>query len=84
MALLEGKWLADIFEQEIPTGTVDGVNDDFTLSSVPARSKSVIVFINGILQAQGAHYSISGSTITFSSAPELGQIPYVFYIKRQA
>jgi hypothetical protein len=82
MAQLTGKFLADIFEQEIPLGDVDGVNDEFTLSQKPISNKSVIVFINGIIQAQGAHYTISNQTITFTNPPSLGQVPYVFYLYR--
>lgn len=82
MALLEGKWLGDFFEQEIPSGDVDGVNDEFILSKTPTRAKSLILFLNGVVQAQGGHYSIVGDTITFISPPQLGQVPYVFYISK--
>jgi hypothetical protein len=82
MAQLTGKFLADIFEQEIPAGDVDGVNDEFILSKTPISNKSVIVYLNGIIQAQTAHYTISGSTINFITPPSLGQVPYVFYLYR--
>jgi len=82
MSKLKTKFIGEIFEQELPTGDVDGVNDEFTLSSVPHSNKSVIVFLNGRALIQGSHYTISGSTITFAGAPELGQIVHCFYIKR--
>ena len=82
MALLNAKWLSNFFKQEIPTGTVNGVNSAFTLSATPVFAQAVIVFLDGIVQAQGAHYTISGTTITFSAPPSLGQVPYVFFISR--
>lgn len=82
MSLLQGKWIGDLFEQEIPSGTVDGVNDEFTLSKTPIFPKALIVFLNGVIQAQGAHYTVSGTTITFTTPPALGQVPYAFYFYR--
>jgi hypothetical protein len=79
---LLGKALDQIFEQETPTGTVDGSNDTFTLSSTPHSNKSVSVFLNGLMLRQGIHYTVSGSTITFAGPPSLGQEVYVFYVKR--
>ena len=82
MALVDAKWLSNFFKQEIPAGDVDGVNDEFTLSATPVFSQALIVFVNGIVQAQGAHYTVNASTITFSTPPSIGQVPYVFYISR--
>lgn len=51
---------------EIPSGSVDGTNKDFTLAHVPAPLSAVMFFINGVLQRQGldSDYTIvSGSTI---------------------
>jgi len=53
--------------QEVPTGTVNGTNLSFTLSFSPAQTASVEVYVNGLLQKQTTHYTISGSTITFTS-----------------
>lgn len=51
------------------TGSLDGVNVDFTLSHVPDVN-SEHIYINGSLQDIGVDkdYMLSGSTITFSSA----------------
>jgi hypothetical protein len=78
---LAAKYLDAIFEQEIPTGSIDGVNDEFTLSSNPNSNKAVMLFLNGLMLIQGSHYSISGQVITMASAPSIGQILYAFYPK---
>ena len=53
---------------EVPAGTIDGTNDDFTLASTPTTS-SVQVFLNGVRQKITDDYTVSGSTITFVTAP---------------
>ncbi len=62
---------------ETPSGTVDGVNDTFTLANTPT-SGSVHVYKNGIRQRSGAgnDYTISGGTITFlaGNLPQTGDI----------
>jgi len=84
MALTLGKWLGDIFKQEVPTGTVNGSNVDFTISTVPHSDDGVIVFLNGLPQFLGVHWNLSAAqTITFTNAPATGQKLYVFYIKRE-
>lgn len=57
--------------REIPTGTINGINDTFTLAQTPVAG-SEEVFLNGILQQSGGQdYTITGSTIVF----EAGSIP---------
>lgn len=68
------------FLQEVPSGTIDGSNLVFTLANTPAVSDSVMVFINGLIQARTTHYSLLGTTITFVSAPESGSDIYAVYI----
>lgn len=53
---------------ETPFGTQDGVNTAFTLADTP-RSASVAVYRNGLRERLGVGFSVSGSTITFSTAP---------------
>ena len=79
--ILTARFLDQIFEQEIPTGVVDGVNTSFTLSSSPNSAKAVMIFINGLCLIQGSHYTISVTTITMASAPSIGQVVYAFYTK---
>ena len=56
--------------KETPSGSVNDSNVTFTLANTPVTG-SVDVFRNGILQEPGVgnDYTISGSTITFSTAP---------------
>jgi hypothetical protein len=59
-------------DMETPSGTVNGSNDTFSLANTPVTG-SVHVYLNGVLQESGGNdYSISGSTITFVTAPESG------------
>lgn len=57
---------------EVPTGTIDGVNDTFTLSVTP---DGLILFKNGLVQREGSgnDYTIATNTITY----EAGNIPQV-------
>lgn len=80
MALLQAKFISNIWLQETPTGAVDGVNDAFTLSTAPSYNSSLQVFLNGLIQRQGIDYTISGTTITFTTAPSLGQRVYAIFI----
>jgi hypothetical protein len=80
MALQKAKWIENIWRQEVPTGTVNGVNDEFTLATVPTYASSLQVFLNGLIQRQGVDYGIIGDTITFTDAPALGQRVYAIYI----
>ncbi len=81
MALIN-KWIANIWQQEAPTGTVNGINTVFTLSATPLFSSGVNVYLNGTFQRPTTDYTISGSTITFTSAPATDTSVYVTYIKR--
>ncbi len=55
-------------DSETPSGTVDGSNTTFTLSSPPSPTASLALFRNGVLQKQGLDYTLSGNTITFRLA----------------
>jgi hypothetical protein len=81
MSLLNGKFIRNIFVQETPGGTVDGVNTSFTVSTNPIFTSAHLLFVNGILLKQGVHYTISGNTITMTSAPANGQSLYSVYIR---
>ena len=56
------------FTTDVDVG--DGSTTAFTLSETPAFANSVMVFIDGILQKAATNYSISGNTLTFTSAPD--------------
>ena len=48
----------------------DGSTTAFTLSETPTYANSVMVFVDGILQKETTNYSVSGATLTFTSAPD--------------
>lgn len=51
---------------ETPSGTKNGSNQVFTLSSTPKPAASVELSYNGqLLQAGGGDFTLSGNTITF-------------------
>jgi hypothetical protein len=80
--LLTGRWIGDIFEQEVPTGTVNGSNTAFSLSTTPHSAKAVQLFLDGMLLRQTADYSVSGTSLTLVTAPGVGQGLYACYIKK--
>lgn len=65
---------------ETPAGTINGSNTSFTTGNAPV-SGTVQVFLNGLLQTVNDDYTISGSTITYATAPIAGDVLRVTYIK---
>ena len=49
--------------------TANGTGQTFTLSETPATANTVIAAIDGVVQTAPSNYSVSGSTIIFTSAP---------------
>jgi len=64
------------FYEETPSGTINGSNTTFTLAHTPTSNTSVLVFLNGVMQTQGAgaDYTISTTTITYNTAPPTGSV----------
>lgn len=62
-----GAGSATFIDGEIPAGTIDGTNAQFTVASIPSPASSVLLSRNGILLVAGQDFSLSGSTITFLS-----------------
>lgn len=58
---------------ETPAGTIDSINAVFTLAETPVTG-TVAVYLNGARQAETADYTISGSIITFLTAPAAGSV----------
>ena len=54
-------------------GNVDGSNTTFTLNA-NATSSGTLVTINGVMQIPLTAYSISGSTLTFTEPPAVGDV----------
>lgn len=57
---------------EVPAGTINGVNVTFTLAHTPTGQ--IMLYLNGQYMTPGAgeDYTISGSTITMAAAPIVG------------
>lgn len=71
---------ASVGYQEIPAGTTNGVTTTFgPLTQTPADENSLIVFKNGLM-VDTAEYSLSGSSIVFTTPPVFGDQLYCFYI----
>jgi hypothetical protein len=57
---------------EIPAGNVDDANTTFTLAHNPSPSNSLMLFVNGVLQLQGADYDYTlSSNVATTSRPIL-------------
>jgi hypothetical protein len=82
MSKLKGKWLSDFTVQEIPSGTVNGANTSFALSTTPYSNLSVELKLDGRPLYLTTDYTISGTTITMVVAPAFGQQIDAKYIKR--
>jgi len=52
--------------------TANGTGQTFTLTDTPADANTLIVTIDGVFQASPDNYTISGSTLTLTSAPSAG------------
>lgn len=72
---------ANFVDDETPGGTVNGVNTVFTLANTPAEPTELLLYRNGILQANGTDYTLSGATITFygSEPPQTGDELVAYY-----
>lgn len=69
----------DIIE-EVPAGTIDGVNPIFTLSQSPSDAEAVWIYINWAIQYKTTHYTIVDKTITFITPPSIGVTIVAKYI----
>lgn len=57
-------------DSETPSGTINSSNTVFTLANSPSPATSLILHLNGQILTQGVEYTLSGSTITFATAPD--------------
>lgn len=63
-----------------PVGTVDGANAVFTLTQAPSPAASLQLFRNGVLQRpDGVDYTLASSTITYITAPSVGDTHVAWY-----
>ncbi len=56
----------------------DGSDTTFTLSTAPDDENNLMVFVDGVFQAQNV-YSVSGTTLTFATAPANGRVITVYH-----
>lgn len=68
-------------QQETPSGAINSINVTYSLAFSPVTSGSVVIFLDGLLQSQGSglDYTMSSSTITFTTAPVSGQTLMAIY-----
>lgn len=73
---------ADIVTEEIPAGSINSSNVTFTLAATPVVG-TVRLYLNGLRQLSGAgnDYTITGDTITFTTAPTTGDVLLADYFK---
>lgn len=55
---------------EVPSGTIDGNNKDFTLANTPTAG-TLKLYVNGARQMPTSDYTLAGNTITFVLAPDV-------------
>jgi len=55
----------------------DGSDTTFTISNAVANENNLLVFIDGVFQAHDS-YSVSGTTVTFSTAPANGRVITIY------
>lgn len=79
--LLQTSWM------EVPSGAVDGVNMLFELANKPEPSAALQLYVNGVLQRQGASfdYTIGDKKIVMNYAPQDGShlmatYPYLYFL----
>ena len=69
-------------DAEVPSGTINGSNDTFTLAHAPSPAGSLELFRNGLfMTAGGVDYTLTGSTIVFGalSIPQTGDTLICWY-----
>lgn len=66
-------------DDETPSGTINGINKDFTINNFPSPATSLKVYRGGARQRLTEDYTFSGKTITFIIAPVSGEIITVDY-----
>ncbi len=64
---------------ETPSGTQNGINTIFTLAHNPNPSGLLELYKNGVLQNQGVDYTLASNTITYTFAPQSGDVIRAFY-----
>jgi hypothetical protein len=53
------------YDNQTPTGAINGSNATFTLTEPPVPAQSLLLYRNGLLQMHGVDYTLSSDTISF-------------------
>lgn len=62
--------------------TGDGTTTNYTLSEIPATDSSILVVVDGIIQRLSSNWTLAGSTLTFTGAPDSSaEIEVIFLTK---
>lgn len=69
----------DVKETEATLGPVNGANNLFSLSYLPSSNASVNVYKSGLHLREGRDYTLSGKTLTFTTAPAVNDTIDVSY-----
>ena len=64
---------------EVPIGTLDGVNTDFTLTYSPTQYPIIWLELNGVFQQPNVDFTLSGSTITYTVPPVSTDRHFIIY-----
>jgi len=66
------------------TGTGNGSTTPLTLSSAPYNAQAIMVTLNGVTQRPVTDYTVSGTTLTFTSAVATGVNILVYHLASMA
>lgn len=64
---------------EVPSGTVDGSNATFTLTSTPVSGTLQLYRDGQLMKGGGADYTLTTNSIVFTTAPVTGSVLLAFY-----
>lgn len=70
---------AIIVDDETPTGVIDGINREYSLSRVPSPTKSLQLFRGGVLMRNTVDYTLTDNQIEMSQAPEVNDVLTAYY-----
>lgn len=65
---------------EVPAGLVNDSNTSYTLSYAPTTAKMALVIINGLINYVTTHYTLTGTALSFVTAPSTGDRIIVIYV----
>jgi len=81
MSKVLGKYLLET-EFKTNTATGNGSTTAFNLTNTPIGIHALWVYLNGLFQTPTTDFSLSGATVTFSTAPANTKSIVFRYIKK--